>query len=406
MRIAFIAPFGLQPKGTVSARMLPLAGALAGRGHQMRVVIPPWDDPAAQPTPEKNAATSVEHHGSLGVQLVSLPLPSKAPNSIALTYGLVRESLRPFEDGARPDVVHVFKPVGYSGLAGFVLSAMRAPWVLDTDDWEGPGGWADANPYSRAQRLAAAVQEATLPRLARAVTAASRALVARAWGFGLPRSRVFYLPNGVWADKYAAWTPDPALMAQIRARYRLADKPVLLLYTRFAEFPLLWSFDVLQRVMERHPDVRLLVVGGGFFEEEDKLQAVAANRGLTSHVITVGYVPETQLPSYLAVGDVALYPMEDTLINRAKSPVKVLEPMIMGLPIVAHRVGQAAEFIGDAGVLVPPGDINSMADAAAALLDNPALRETLGKKAIERVWSRFNWENLSRNAEEAYEFIK
>jgi len=45
--------------------------------------------------------------------------------------------------------------------------------------------------------------------------------------------------------------------------------------------------------------------------------------GLPSGVITVGHVPEAQLPSYLALADLALYPMQDNLINRAKSPVKV-----------------------------------------------------------------------------------
>jgi glycosyltransferase involved in cell wall biosynthesis len=195
-------------------------------------------------------------------------------------------------------------------------------------------------------------------------------------------------------------------MDRLRSQHGLASGPVLLLYSRFAEFPLLWPLDVLQRVSERHPGVKLLVVGGGFFGEEGKLQAIAANRGLAGQVITVGYVPEEQLPSYLALGDAALYPMEDTLINRAKSPVKVLEPMVMGLPVVAHRVGQAAEFLGDAGVLVPPGDVTGMADAASVLLDDPALRRTLGQKARERVWTRFNWETLCGSAEEAYEFMK
>src|SRR5437868_10870490 len=98
MRIAFIAPFGLQPKGTVSARMLPLAHALAKRGHEVRVVIPPWDDPTAQEAGQSHAI--VERTG--GVQVVTLPLPRRAPRTIALTYGLVREAIRPFEHGGRP----------------------------------------------------------------------------------------------------------------------------------------------------------------------------------------------------------------------------------------------------------------------------------------------------------------
>jgi hypothetical protein len=162
-------------------------------------------------------------------------------------------------------VVHVFKPIGYSGLAGLALHALGVPWVLDVDDWEGPGGWTGVNPYSPAQKLAATLLEALLPRLAGAVTAASRTLESRAWGFGLPRSRVFYLPNGVSADKYASWS-NPAPFAPLHSD----GAPTLLLYTRFAEFPYTWPLDILKHVLEEHPTARLLVVGSGFFGEEAK----------------------------------------------------------------------------------------------------------------------------------------
>ena len=50
MKIALLAPFGLKTKGTVVARMLPIATALTERGHHVRLIVPPWDDPPASPT--------------------------------------------------------------------------------------------------------------------------------------------------------------------------------------------------------------------------------------------------------------------------------------------------------------------------------------------------------------------
>ena len=76
---------------------------------------------------------------------------------------------------------------------------------LDVDDWEGRGGWADVNRYSGLQRLSIGIMEAMLPRMAGAVTAASKTLEARAWNMGIARRRVTYLPNGVWREKYAGW---------------------------------------------------------------------------------------------------------------------------------------------------------------------------------------------------------
>ena len=92
----------------------------------------------------------------------------------------------------------------------------------------------------------------------------------------------------------------------------------------------------------------------------------------------------------------------DTIPSTIFSPVKVLEPMLAGLPLVAHGVGQVTEFVGDAGVLVSPGDLGGMAEAVSALLADPERRERLGRMAQKRVWERFNWEQLCVAAEEAY----
>ena len=215
MRIALLAPFGVQPKGTVQARILPLAHALAERGHMVRVVIPPWDDPDALRGGGRSDVVELGSSGVGGVHTVTLGLPRRMPDSVALTWGLVKEAVRPAIGkrwtgeaerelaSFRAEVVHVFKPVGYSGLAGFALSGLRVPWVLDVDDWEGRGGWADVNRYSGLQRLSIGIMEAMLPRMAGAVTAASKTLEARAWNMGIARRRVTYLPNGVWREKYA-----------------------------------------------------------------------------------------------------------------------------------------------------------------------------------------------------------
>src|SRR5438045_1094940 len=104
MRIALLAPFGAQTKGTVQARILPLARTLAHRGHMVRVVIPPWDDP----TPPTKRLSTVEVIAdspteTAGVHIVTLAIPKRFPRTIALTLGLVKAAINPSSDavGAR-----------------------------------------------------------------------------------------------------------------------------------------------------------------------------------------------------------------------------------------------------------------------------------------------------------------
>ncbi|HEY8291472.1 MAG TPA: glycosyltransferase, partial [Thermomicrobiales bacterium] len=210
-RLVLLGGFGMQPKATMTYRALPLGRELAARGHDVTVIVPPWDHP-------EDAGRSWE---DAGVRVVNIALPSRMrmPGIVA--------ALRTAVVAARPDVVHLFKPKGYSGL---VMPLLRGtPVVLDTDDWEGTGGWNERGAYSNAQRQLFAWQERHLPRCAAHVTVASRTLEAQQWSFGITPNRVTYLPNALDRVRYAAW-PDQAEIGREAAwirRERGLDGPTV-----------------------------------------------------------------------------------------------------------------------------------------------------------------------------------
>ncbi len=389
MRIALIAPFATYPKGTTRARVLPLARALAGRGHQVAVFIPPWDHP--------EEAGREETRTSLHIRWLPLPRRALVPR---LSLHLAGEALR-----THPEVIHIFKPKAHAGLALLWLWLRRSsiPRVLDSDDWEGRGGWNEVNPYTRAQKAFFQWQETFLPRhCADAVTVASRTLETQMWGLGLPPKRVVYLPNGVDRRRHASW--EQADPAPFRERLGLNGHPVVLLYTRFDRFTLNRAVEVLSGVAREVPEVRFLVVGRGFFGEEETLQKEMAGRGLGEHLVYAGWVPEDDLPAYLAAGDVAYYPMDDNLINRASCSMKLLELLVAGRAVVTDAVGENREVLEDhrSGRLTPPGDIPAQVEAIVTLLRSPEMRRSLGEAARRRVWQEYSWERLVERAEEAY----
>jgi glycosyltransferase involved in cell wall biosynthesis len=390
MRIVFVAPFATHPKGTTRARVLPMATALAARGHRVTVLIPPWDHP--------EEAGRIEVHGTLQVRWLPLPRLGLTPR---LSWQLARAALR-----ERPEVIHVFKPKAHSGLALFWLwlAGSSVPRVLDSDDWEGRGGWNEVNPYTLPQKVFFQWQETFLPRhCARAVTVASRTLETQMWAHGLPPAQVFYLPNGAGRARYESWpNADPI---PVRTRLGLGGRPVVLLYTRFAEFGVARVADVMAHVVGQVREARLLVVGRGFFGEEERLRQEMANRGLEAHLVYAGWVEESDLPSYIAAGDVAFFPLDDRLINRAKCSAKLLELMVAGRPIVADAVGESREMIEHrvSGLLSPPGDVAMQSAAIVALLRNPPVRHSLGEAAQRRAWQEYDWDRLVTRAEAAYQ---
>jgi glycosyltransferase involved in cell wall biosynthesis len=159
------------------------------------------------------------------------------------------------------------------------------------------------------------------------------------------------------------------------------------------EFDVKRILDTLEEVAAKVKDPVFLVVGRGLAGEEALLQRQAVERGLDAHLVQVGWAPIEMLPKYFAAAEIALYPMDDTLLNRTKCPAKLRDLLSAGVPVVADRVGQAAEYITDGatGVLVPPGDSRAMATAAAGLLSDGELRRRLGEAARGDFRARWTW---------------
>ncbi len=387
MRIAMIGPFGLHPKQTMRSRALGLARPLVARGHAVRLFMPPWE------TPDEAGRAWAED----GVELRYVPLRGSVPG---ITHALVRETL-----AWQPDVVHAFKPKAYSGLAAEWLwrfHRQRVRLIMDTDDWEGAGGWNDLAPYSPLQKRFFARQERYGLTHAHAVTVASRTLQSLAWSLGVPRERVVYIPNGPGISLRAL---SPAERAAERARLGMEQRPAVLVYSRLFEFDTARLAAVLAGIRAAVPDVAVLLVGAGLYAADSAaFRARLADAGLLDVVIDVGWTAREQLPATLAAADVGLYLMDDTLLNRTKCPVKLADMLVVGVPVVAEAVGQVSEYIRDGrtGALVASGDVAGLVGATVALLADAGERTRRGAAAREDIVTRFGWAGLAGTLEGVY----
>ena len=211
--------------------------------------------------------------------------------------------------------------------------------------------------------------------------------------------RVFYVPNGV-----VNWETGKLGNREANSTNLPIHHPTMLLYTRFFEFQVERVVDVFQRVLAEVPQAKLLVVGRGFFGEEERLKELMQEAGMADHLIYVDWVEPGELPAYFAAADVAIYPYDDTLINRTKCAVKLIDLMAAGVAVVADDVGQNGEYVvhGVSGLLVRAGDTDTFALSVVELLRDESLRAKLGKGAQSRVFGEFNWGKLVERVEEAY----
>jgi phosphatidylinositol alpha-1,6-mannosyltransferase len=216
------------------------------------------------------------------------------------------------------------------------------------------------------------------------------------------RTRLAQLSPGVDIERF---TPD-ADGAAVRARYGLGDAPVVVCVSRLVPRK---GQDVLvegwPRVLARHPDARLLLVGGG--PAEAGLRRAVGRAGVGHSVVLTGPVDAAELPAHYAAGDVFAMPCRT---RRAGLDVEglgmvFLEAASCGRPVVAGTSGGAPEAVqeGVTGHVVDPHSPDAVADTLAALLADPERAAAMGKAGRSWVEQRWSWTTIAATFAELLE---
>jgi glycosyltransferase involved in cell wall biosynthesis len=398
MRIVMIAPFATYPKSTIRIRMLPIAKRLHKNGHNVRIVVPPYDNIS-------QSGLAYEIDGVYIENIIFTDIPV-ARYFLALLR-IVKKTI-----AFKPDAIYFFKPKGYSGLAAMFISVMRylgllgkIRLILDTDDWEGYGGFCDLymkySVYPKYVLDFFNFQERWIPKRMDAITVASVALKEQMLMNHITSKKIFYVPNGASEQPY--YICNDADVLRLRSSLGLGHSQTILLYTRFFEYEIRQVVRIVKLVSRQLSDVKFIVVGKGDFQEEEELKRLLVSERLERFVIMVGWIDHKEVPKYLALADVAIYPFDDTLLNRSKCPGKLIELMQAGKPIVAHAVGQIKEYIENetSGILVQSNDDLNFSAQILRLLADDSLRKKLSDNAKVQITTRFNWDDMMGAVEQA-----
>ncbi|MFF2633276.1 glycosyltransferase family 4 protein [Microbacterium sp. NPDC058021] len=136
-------------------------------------------------------------------------------------------------------------------------------------------------------------------------------------------------------------------------------------------------------------DVRATLLGFGDCLESLKQQSTAL--GLDDRVTFTGRVDRVAIAEHLSRADIGVCPDLQTPLNDLSTMNKTMEYMSYGLPAVSFDLAETRVSGADTLLYVPSGDIAGFGDAVERLLDDPALRAELGRKARARVVSELDW---------------
>lgn len=276
----------------------------------------------------------------------------------------------------KPDVVYErYSPFGAAG--ALTARANRIPHVLEVN---APLAWEGATYRNQALGPAADLLERTAFDTTSAIVAVSGELRDALANANIDADKIEVVPNGVDTERFCP--EGPAYRDGLVGKTVIGFVGSLKAWHGIAELA-----DAFRR-LSSNAALHLLVVGDGpMAEVVDSL----ANE-LPDRVTFVRAVAHDDVPAYLRAIDVALAPYPE-LERFYYSPLKVLEYMATGRPVVASSIGQLNDLIddGDTGLLVPPGNVPAIVDAVMRLANDEDLRRRLGTRAAELARREFTW---------------
>jgi glycosyltransferase involved in cell wall biosynthesis len=281
--------------------------------------------------------------------------------------------------------VDVLHPHGYKADLYACAAAMgnRAALVATSHNW--PSKELSMRTYAVIDRLA-------LRRFDRVVVV-SDAVAQILRNSGVANEKVELIPNGVDLARFRNVKPS------LRHELVLADNPVIGFVGRLvAEKGGAALLKAGQRVLAKHPQARLVLVGEGPAREE--WQALARELGIEAQVTFTG--ARNDMPEVYASFDVMVLPSEIEAL-----PMCLLEAMASAKPVIATRVGAVPRLIMNAttGMLIEPGDVNALTKAMLRLLEDRGFALRLGEKGRERVAQHFSAEQMAKNYIGTYEQV-
>lgn len=202
----------------------------------------------------------------------------------------------------------------------------------------------------------------------------------------LAPERVYVMPLA--ASSHLRPVEDAERIAAVRARYRVPEGRYLLSVSTLEPRKNLAHLVRCFTRIAASPaceGVQLVLAGERGWLDAELARALEASGPARRRIVFTGYVADADLPALYSGAEAFVYP---SLYEGFGLPA--LEAMQCGVPVITSDTSALPEVVGDAGILVDPGDAEALGTSIEAVLDDPALRARRSRASLARA-SRFSW---------------
>jgi glycosyltransferase involved in cell wall biosynthesis len=214
---------------------------------------------------------------------------------------------------------------------------------------------------------------------------------------GADTSNVELLRTGVDTKKF---NPDIDPVSFRKELGIAADDKVILFMGTLFEFSQLDQYiEHFPDILEGIPEAKLLIVGGG--ELLERLQKIVISKGLSDKVMLTGFQPYDMMPQYINIADVCINPFRINGITKDVMPIKVLQYLASGKPVIATPLpGLVSVIPGEQSGMVYSEDILGFVSTTIDLLKSRDKMIELGQNGRDHIKKYHDLDEISKYLEE------
>ncbi len=385
MRILF-SVYNLSRRGTYW-RAFHLGIQLSRRGHEVSLI---------STSHQERVSTKVRHEDGLTI----VEAPDMLPGSMRSGWDIWNIFKRiQWARKNRYDIVHSFDSRPTAILpALYITRTQGVPLIMDWCDWFGKGGSVEerTNPIIRTTlRPVETFFENNFRKYATGTTVICSKLHEKALKLGIPKKSILLLPNGANTENL-----KPLSLELSRQKSGLPKKSFIIGYigSIFQRDAKLMG-DAYSLLDDKIPDKRLLIIGYCPFDIKKYVRQ-------PEEVIRTGDLDYDQLNEYLASCDIFWLPLSNTNANQGRFPLKLMDYMAAGRPIVSTAVGDIPTVFNQKQIgLLSQDNPKDISDQTLRLFSDPDIRKNMGNNARQLAESGFNWAEISKTLEAFYKRI-
>jgi len=296
------------------------------------------------------------------------------------------------------DLVHSHSPPATGAEAARLAKRLRVPMV-----YEVRGFWRLGHAANKGERINVAdslAEDVRVANKADRVVAICQGIADQLVYGGIPSDRISIVPNGVDTSVFHPIDRNKELAARLGVEGKI-------IYGYATNVRRLEGIQAVIKtwphIVKAIPEAVFVLIGDGSYLST--LKALARDYGLGDTFRFLGRVPHAEMRAYYSLLDVFVVPRIPEPVCEIVTPLKPLEAMAMGIPIIASNVSALCEMVQNekTGILFKAGDPKALAEACLEIGENVGLRNRISAQARAWVKQERDWTVLTSLYRDVYD---